>query len=166
MTPSTHADIVDRIDSTDSIKPAEAELHALLHGAGTAPLVTVGWIRVTGEDRVRWLNGMVTNSIQDLKTGDSCYNFILSAQGRIQGTATAFGQPESILLQTDRVQVAPLMATLDRFIIMDDVELADATEDRAGLGVVGPDAPALLEQIGLPSATLMAVELLKWQGET
>ncbi len=67
-----------------------AQLDALLHRAAIAPLSDIAWIRVTGADRVRWLNGMVTNSIQSLAPGQGNYNFVLNAQGRIQADLTAF----------------------------------------------------------------------------
>jgi folate-binding protein YgfZ len=128
----------------------EAELAALLKGAGVASLSDIGWLRVTGSDRVRWLNGMVTNSIQDLKPGQGCYNFVLNAQGWIQGDLTAFLLEDSILLETNRDQVEKLIAHLDHFIIMDDVELA-ISGDRAGLALVGPDAGKLLAAIDISS---------------
>ena len=62
-----------------------AEFAALTKDAGVYDL---GWrakIKVTGEDRVRWMNGMVTNNIRDLKPNEGNYNFVLSPQGRIQG---------------------------------------------------------------------------------
>ena len=127
------------------------QLANLLHRAGVAPLDDTGWIRVTGEDRVRWLNGMVTNSIQDLAPGQGCYNFVLNAQGRIQGDLTAFLLEDSILLETSRDQVPALMAHLDRFIIMDDVELADISNQRKGLLIAGPDGGKLLAAIDLSS---------------
>ena len=128
---------------------AVAGFAAALTGACAVPLAETGWVRVTGEDRVRWLNGMVTNSIQALGPGDGCFNFLLNAQGRIQGTATAWAAGDAILLETDRAQVGPMMAMLDRFIIMDDVELADGTGERAGLLLAGPEAEALLRAEGL-----------------
>ena len=70
MTPPAHPEIATASTST----PA-SQLAALLQGAGIARLEQMGWIRVTGEDRVRWLNGMVTNSIQDLAPGQSSYTF-------------------------------------------------------------------------------------------
>jgi folate-binding protein YgfZ len=133
------------------------QLSSLLHGAGIAPLDDIGWIRVTGEDRVRWLNGMVTNSIVGLAPGEGCYNFVLNAQGRIQGDLTAFAEPNALLLKTDRRRLPGLVALLDRFIIMDDVELADVSAERAGVSVAGPQAAALLEQIGLPAHKLSAI---------
>ena len=89
-----------------------AELSALLHGAGVAPLDDMGWIRVTGEDRVRWLNGMVTNFVQQLAAGEGCYNFVLNAQGRIQGDLTAFAESDALVLRTSRSQVPLLIALL------------------------------------------------------
>jgi folate-binding protein YgfZ len=146
--------------SATDTEPA-VQLHALLHTAGVATLDHLGWIRVSGDDRVRWLNGMVTNSIKDLKPGDGCYNFVLSAQGRIQGTAYAFAQTESILLQTDRTQIPNLLATLDRFIIMDDVELTDITESLTGLALTGPAAASLLAAIDLTPEESRPLELTK-----
>jgi len=136
-----------------------AQLEALLPGAGLSVLSNTGWIRITGEDRVRWLNGMATNSIQDLEQNHGCYNFLLSVQGRIQGDAYIFAQADSLLVETASEQVPALMALLDRFIIMDDVELADASGTQAGLSLSGPGASALLEQLGLTSAPLAELEM-------
>src|ERR1700678_3843284 len=99
-----------------------SQLTALLQAAGVSWLDQTGWIRVTGEDRVRWLNGMVTNSIQGLKDGEGNYNFLLSVQGRIQGDAMIFAEPHALLIETASSQAPGLVTLLDRFIIMDDVE--------------------------------------------
>lgn len=152
MPPIPHSET----DSTQTASSA-AEFAALLQGAGLSPLNS-GWIRITGEDRVRWLNGMVTNSIQDLQPGSGCYNFLLSAQGRIQGDAYIFAEPNALLLETAIEQVPVLTALLDRFIIMDDVELADAAGSTSGISITGPTAASLLEQIGLPVASLKDLE--------
>jgi folate-binding protein YgfZ len=153
MTPPAHPEI-----ATASTSSPASQLAALLQGAGVARLDQMGWIRVTGEDRVRWLNGMVTNMIQDLKPGEGTYNFLLSVQGRIQGDATIFAEPDALLMETASSQVPTLMALLDRFIIMDDVELADITSERSGLLVAGPQAPSLLAKIGLNVEGLEVLE--------
>jgi folate-binding protein YgfZ len=138
------------------ISPSQApesatQLAALLDGAGLSPIDNVGWIRVTGEDRVRWLNGMVTNSVQDLQPGKGCYNFLLSVQGRIQGDGYIFAEPDALLLETASAQVPSLMTLLDRFIIMDDVELSDSSAGRSGISLSGPTAAALMKTIELPA---------------
>lgn len=128
------------------------QLAALLEGAGLSPIDNVGWIRVAGEDRVRWLNGMVTNSVQDLQPGKGRYNFLLSVQGRIQGDGYIFAEPDALLLETASEQVPGLMSLLDRFIIMDDVELSDRSAGLSGLSISGPKAAALLKTIAFPAA--------------
>jgi aminomethyltransferase len=127
---------------------AETPLAPLLASAAFAVCDEVGWIRIAGDDRVRWLNGMATNSIQALRPGEACYNFFLNAQGRIQGDATAWMLEDAILLETSRERIPALIAMLDHFIIMDDVEL-QAVEDYAGLVIAGPDAERVLANLGL-----------------
>jgi aminomethyltransferase len=147
---------------------AAQQLAAALNDSGFAPLDETGWIRITGSDRVRWLNGMVTNSVQSLAPGQGCYNFVLNAQGRIQGDMNAFApanEPDTLLLQTARAQVPALLSHFDHFIIMDDVELADITGQRAGILLVGPEAASLLQRLKLnfPDEPL-AVESAEWNG--
>jgi aminomethyltransferase len=146
MTPSAQSEIAAASTS--------AQLAALLQRSGVSRLDQTGWIRVTGEDRVRWLNGMVTNSIQQLQDGEGNYNFFLSVQGRIQGDATIFAEPGALLIETSASQVPNLITLLDRFIIMDDVELDDVTGSRSGVLVAGPTAASLLAQLGLDAGDL------------
>jgi aminomethyltransferase len=144
---------------------AQTQLAALLKGTGVAPLDGIGWIRVTGDDRVRWLNGMTTNSIQQLAPGESNYNFFLSAQGRIQGDAVALALDNSILLGTAKDRVPALMELLDRFIIMDDVELSEHAS--AGLLVAGPNAASALAAIGMDTSSLAPLRFTAvddWRG--
>ncbi len=121
---------------------------AMFAGAVVVRVGRGGWIRVRGEDRVRWLNGMVTNSIGGLGAGEGCFNLLLNAQGRIQGTAWAFQMGQEILLETDAAQARGMVESLDRFVIMDDVELQDVSEGWEGLVVMGPAAGLQLRAVG------------------
>ncbi len=121
-----------------------AEFRALLEGCA---IFDKGWqakLVLTGEDRVRWLNGMVTNNIRDLAVGHGVYSFLLSAQGRIQGDLVAYDRGDYLLVTTDREQAPAIAAIFDRYIIMDDVEVADISDNLATIGVAGPHARDLL----------------------
>jgi len=141
------------------------QAQALQNGAGIASL-TAGWIAVTGADRVRWLNGMVTNSVQALTPGDGAYSFLLTAQGRIQGDLTVWAETDRLLLETTPQQVPAILAMLDRFIIMDDVELADQSEQWHGLTVIGPQAADKLGTIGIAArpSRLLKRQPVQWNG--
>lgn len=153
----------------DPIKHPESpqgQLAALNTLAGVYPLADNGWLRVTGPDRLRWLAGMLTNGIQQLQPGQGNYNFILSAQGRIQGDVYAFLRADDLLLETSAEQSESLLALLDHFIIMDDVELADVSADWHGIGLSGPASASLLATIGIPADGLPPITLrhLTWNG--
>lgn len=132
--------------TTAASAPTDA-LDTLLHGVAVAPITERGWIRITGEDRDRWLNGMVTNAVAGLAEGEGCYNFFLNAQGQIQGDGTVFRAGRDLLLETGAEAITPLLEMLERFIIMDDVELADISADREGVLLAGPGAPSLIAQL-------------------
>ncbi|MBB5055900.1 aminomethyltransferase [Granulicella aggregans] len=144
---------------------AQQQFTALLESSAVAPLSSIGWIKVTGDDRVRWLNGMTTNSIQALSSGELNYNFFLSSQGRIQGDAVALALDKSILLGTAAGRVPALIELLDRFIIMDDVELAQHSS--FGLVIAGPQAASTLATIGIATddvAPLHFTAIDDWKG--
>ncbi len=130
-------------------------LSVLLESVGFRAITDRAFLRVTGSDATRWLNGMVSNSIQALQPGDGNYNFLLNAQGRIQGDATVYrettAEPAEFLLATSTAQVETIQKHLDHFIIMDDVELTPAYADEAGLLVVGKRAAEALGKAGLPA---------------
>jgi len=55
-------------------------------------------IELTGGDRVRWLNGMVTNNIRDLAQNFGVYAFLLNPQGHILGDLVTFQRGEGLLV--------------------------------------------------------------------
>ena len=126
----------------------EGELDSLLHSAGVSDLGWRGKILVAGSDRLRWLNGMVSNAVQSLPEGQGNYSFLLSVQGRIQGDCYVYRRAADLLLDTSIDQVSTLMRHLDHFVIMDDVELADVSRQWTALSLSGPHAPHILATLG------------------
>jgi folate-binding protein YgfZ len=124
------------------------EIDSLLHSAGISDLGWRGKILVTGGDRLRWLNGMVSNTVQSLPEGQGNYNFLLSVQGRIQGDGYVYRRAGDLLLDTGCDQIAALLHHLDHFVIMDDVELADVSYHWTALALAGPSAPQVLATLG------------------
>jgi folate-binding protein YgfZ len=123
------------------------EIAALAHGAAVHDL---GWLRrvaVRGEDRFRWLSGMVTNMVNDLPAQGGAWNLVLNAQGRIQGDLTVWRSNDDLELEIAADQYNKLLAHLDQFIIMDDVELVPV-EGVTAIGLSGAKAVEVLAGIG------------------
>jgi folate-binding protein YgfZ len=129
------------------------EIDSLLHAAAVSDLGWRGKILVTGGDRLRWLNGMVSNAVQSLPEGQGNYSFLLSVQGRIQGDCNVYRRAGDVLLDTSIEQVPALMRHLDHFIIMDDVELADVSQQWTALSLAGPRAGQVLATLGFSPST-------------
>ncbi len=132
----------------------EVETGALLASAAVHDL---GWLRrveVRGEDRFRWLSGMVTNTVEALADQSGNYNLVLSAQGRIQGDVAVWRRGNTLQLEIEAGQAEALLAHFDHFIIMDDVELVPVSGE-SSLGLSGPGAEQVLARLGLPVLTEM-----------
>jgi folate-binding protein YgfZ len=138
----------------------QEEFSALLNRCGIYDLGFRSRVSLTGSDRVRWLNGMVTNNIRDLAVGQGVYAFLLNAQGRILGDMYVHNRGESLLVETDHSQVEKIIATFDHFIIMDDVEVANLGEEQTALGLAGPRSRELLNAAGIAVPELQPLQLI------
>jgi folate-binding protein YgfZ len=125
------------------------EFSALRTGCGVYDLGYRAQLSLTGTDRVRWLNGMVTNNIRDLAAGSGVYAFLLNPQGRILGDLYAYNHGESIVVDTDASQLEKILATFDHYIIMDDVEVTNLSEQWTTLGIAGPRSRDVLRAAGI-----------------
>src|SRR5882757_8065951 len=125
-----------------------AEFQALISASGVCDLGSRAKISLTGGDRTRWLNGMVTNNIRDLAPGCGVYAFLLNPQGHILGDLYAYNQGEALLVDTDQVQVEKILAVFDKYIIMDDVEVTNVTDRQSSIGIAGPKSSEFLRAAG------------------
>ena len=136
----------------------------LLTGCGIYDLGWRGKLVATGSDRVRWLNGMITNNIRDLAVNRGNYSFLLNAQGRILGDLYAYNRGDYVLIDTAAWQLPKLKDTFEKFIIMDDVEITDVSEKLTSLAVQGPRAKEILHDAGVKFADVdpMQVQDVTW----
>jgi folate-binding protein YgfZ len=149
-----------------SFTDPQTELAAMQTGAAVYDLGFRAGISLTGGDRIRWMNGMVTNNVRDLAPGHGVYAFLLNPQGRILGDLDVYNRGESLLVDTDRSQLEKILATFDHYIIMDDVDVKNLSDDLTALGVAGPKSRAVLTAAGFTVPELAPLQLqdLNWHG--
>jgi folate-binding protein YgfZ len=137
----------------------QTELSALRTNCAVYDLGFRVQISLTGKDRVRWLNGMVSNKIRDLAPDHGVYAFLLNPQGRILGDLHAYNRGESILVETDRSQLEAVLAIFKRYIIMDQVTVTSLADTLTALGVAGPKSLAVLRAAGIEIPQLLPLQL-------
>ncbi|HUI84771.1 MAG TPA: glycine cleavage T C-terminal barrel domain-containing protein [Candidatus Binatia bacterium] len=137
-----------------------AEFRALLHGCAVLDLSWQARLVISGKDRTRWLNGMITNNIRDLAPGRGVYSFILTPQGHNQGDLVAWNRGDYLLATTDRGQAPEITTILKRYIIMDQVEIEDISDRLGGIGIAGPKAAETLSTAGIDISQLEAGQVV------
>jgi len=111
------------------------------------PLVrayTVGILDLRGEDRVRFLHGMVSNDIEKLAVGQGCHAAMLTTKGKLLADCVVTAHADRLSLELDVALLDKVRAHLDKHIIMDDVELQAVALPTQG--VYGDDAAAAIER--------------------
>lgn len=101
-----------------------------------------GLIEITGRDRAAWLSNLVTNEIKSLAPGRGNYLFALNVKGRILFDANVLVLPDALWLDLDRRRIPAALTHLEKYIIMEDVQLADRSDDFARLALIGDTARA------------------------
>jgi folate-binding protein YgfZ len=152
--------------SSPGIGKVRDEFRALTSTCGVYHLSTRTKVEITGNDRIRWLNGMVTNNIRDLAVGQGVYSFLLNPQGHILGDFFVYNRGDRLVVDTEQAQIEKIIATFDHYIIMDDVEVTRVDEKLAAIGIAGPSAKETLKVAGIEAGGLKSlhIEDLVWRG--
>lgn len=126
-----------------------AEHAALRSSVGILDLSFRSRVVLTGNDRVRLLNGQVTNDIKALPVGSGCYAALVTNKGKMQSDANIYILPNEILLDFEPGLSSSVAQRLDRYIIADDVQVIEAAPHYGLLSAQGPRAWAAIEALGL-----------------
>jgi tRNA-modifying protein YgfZ len=101
--------------------------------------------RVTGADCFRFLNGQVTNDLRkasETNAGEAC---VLNAKGRLNAHVFLSALGESFLLDAEPDLRDGLRARLERYVIADDVQIEDVTDEFALFHVLAVESPLLAQ---------------------
>ncbi len=120
------------------------EYRAVRSGAGLVDMSFRGLLELRGSERLRWLNGRITNDVKALKAGEGMLAAVLTAKGHVVSDLAVFGLGDAVWVDLPRDRVESVRSAFERYIIADDVQTEDASGRFARLAVVGPRAPRVL----------------------
>ena len=100
-------------------------------------------IRLTGSDRVRFLNGQVTNDVRKANPNLSLPACVLNAKGKIDAFVFISAGPEELFLDSDPELAETLAQRLDRYVIADDVVVEEVTAEFSLFHIIRETAPIL-----------------------
>ena len=100
-------------------------------------------LRVTGADRLRFLNGQLTNDVRkasEAKTIEAC---VLNAKGKMEAHLFVHVEDDSFLLDADPALASTLQPRLERYVIADDVTIENLTDRLSIFHLIGEPPPDL-----------------------
>ena len=106
-------------------------------------------IEVTGDDRARFLHNYCTNDINGLTPGNGCEAFFTSLQGKTLLHTFVFCHDDRFVLDASPDQADKLLPHLQKYALLDDVELADRSAESKQWLLVGAKSATVLSQLGL-----------------
>jgi len=104
-------------------------------------LSTRAKLRVTGADRFRFLNGQITNDLQKASETVAVEACVLNAKGKLNAHIFVAALGESFLIDSEPELREPLRARLERYVIADDVQIEDITDEFSLFHVLAEEQP-------------------------
>jgi folate-binding protein YgfZ len=123
-------------------------------------------IRVSGPDRVSFLQGLVSNNIETISAKKSGYGALLTPQGKFLFDFFVYHQDEdSLLIECERGEngerAAELFKKLRMYKLRAKAELTDVTDSYDVVAVFGKDALSSLSLDATPGATAHIADGIK-----
>ena len=124
-----------------------SEYHALQRDSGLVDLCNSVILELQGDDRTRFLNGMVTNDIKALLPGQGCHAVFLSPQGRMIADLKILCFAERFLLIGEPAVKDTLGSTLRKYIIGDRSRLLDRSGELGLFSLQGPKSRQVISML-------------------
>ena len=124
-----------------------SQYDAVIHAVALNDLSDRGKIEVTGPDRVSFLHSMISNEVEGLAEYTGRYGTFLTARGKIVSDFFYYRFPEFLLLDIDRSLLDKTLGELEKYIIMEEVNLSDVSAGYGHFSLQGPRSPQLLRDL-------------------
>ncbi len=117
------------------------DTYAEIRRGGMADLSARAKFHFTGEDRVRFLNGQVSNDVRRASESEALHACVMSPKGKMSGDIYVSAGPDFLRVDADPSLREDLAARLERYIISDDVTLLDVTAETCLIHLFGVERP-------------------------
>ena len=122
-----------------------SEYWTIKKAAGFADISSTGRLTITGKDRVAFLNGLLTNDAAKIDEDGGQHSALLTPKARVLADLYLYRRIDSILIDTGYSSPSKLKEEFDRFIITEDVQVKNSTDDLVLLTIQGPNAGRVIK---------------------
>jgi aminomethyltransferase len=123
------------------------EYRAVHEAVGLADCSHRGKVRVTGEDRVKWLQSVISNDILTLQPGQGRYSSVLTHKGRMLTYFRCYMQTDAVMLEDVGEVGHTTYDALRKFLLYGTkAKMENCAETWGLLLVCGPNAAPVIEE--------------------
>jgi folate-binding protein YgfZ len=152
--------------ATSPIVELDAQYRQLREECGLLDRSARGKLAVSGPDAAEYLHSQVTNDVEGLEPEGGCYAALLDRKGHIQADMRVLRlAPDELWIDTEAPARETVLRHLTMYSVGRDVTVADVTDERAILSLIGPRsveiaATAVLPEHASEAASAGGVECL------
>ncbi len=147
---------------------ASTECSAVRKNVGIMDLSGRGKIRVTGEDRVKWLQSIISNDILPLAPGQGVHSTLLTHKGKILAYFRVYQLGDALMVEDVGNKEDTTFATLRKFLLYGtQAKMENCGESWSAVLISGPKAFDLIRSTfgtDLSSLKMLAFEKLEIDG--
>ena len=125
-----------------------SEHRYLTHTVALVDLTSRGAMAALGDDRVKYINGQVTNEVMRLRPGQGCYAALVNVRAKMQSDLNIYRLEDELILDFEPGQFEVVKTRLEKNIVSDQVELVDVSPHFGLLSLQGPRTCDLIESLG------------------
>ena len=125
--------------------PLHEEVRAVRQGSGVIDLSDRAKVQITGPDRVSFLDGLLTADVKSLAPRTSAYALLLTDKSKVVGDLRISVEEDRIFLDIDAAEKDAIIAHIQKFLVSDDVTLADL-RPCGHLEVHGPSSASVVSR--------------------
>lgn len=142
-----------------------AEHQAVRQAVGLSDLSHRGKVRVTGDDRVKWLQSVISNDILPLQPGQGCYSSLLTHKGKMLSYFRVYIQVDAVMVE-DVGEIGDATYTaLRKFLLYGTkAKMENCAESWGLLLISGPKALATINAaFGVEMTDIKAINFITAQ---
>jgi folate-binding protein YgfZ len=146
---------------TDALIELDAQYRQLREECGLVDRSERGKLLVTGPEAAEYLQGQLTNDTEAIEPGEGIYAALLDRKGHMQADMRVLrpGEGPDLWLDLEREGLEAARRHLGMYKIGRDVDVVDATAERAILSLIGPRAVEIAGSAPLPENSCEAATI-------
>ncbi len=123
------------------------EYEAIRHGVAVIDLSSAGKLQLSGKNAAQFLNGLVSNDVKSLQTGDGVLVAFPNLQGKLLALSRIYNLGAHLLIELDAINREKILKNLSRFVPAGEFFLTDVSDHFALISLQGPRSAELIEAL-------------------